>query len=347
MKAFWVGLAAALATAGSAEAAGSRTFKDWTAVCDNLRACSAFGFSKDTDHDIVYLKVARGGAGADRPIVSLAHLADAVTSKGAWSLAVDGRPLAGVAPGRPKAGETYETVTLSAAQSDSLLRAVRNGSSLSISDGGQAVGSISLSGVVAALLWLDEQQKRVGTVTALARPGPQPATAVPPVPAAPSVAAGPAASQAGVPERIPAAVRARLEGNDVCVSPPTSDEEAVIVRLAPGLMLWGPVCDRAAYNVIHAFFLGDEAGGALRPVSFPLPPESSEPTIGEIMNVDFDPATRTLTSFSKGRGLGDCGDETSWVWDGRAFQLLRQTVMPECNGVTSEDWPAIYVARRR
>src|SRR5262249_48971225 len=120
MKAFWVGLAA-LTIAAPAHAAGSRTFKDWTAVCDNLRACSAFGFSRDTDHDIVYVKVARGGAGADQPIVTLAHLADAVTTKGAWSLAVDGRPLAGVAPGRPKAGETYETVTLSAGQSDALL----------------------------------------------------------------------------------------------------------------------------------------------------------------------------------------------------------------------------------
>ena len=59
------------------------------------------------------------------------------------------------------------------------------------------VSEISMSGAVASLLWLDEQQKRLGTVTALIRKGDKPASAVPLQPqAAVIVAAKPSSGNA-------------------------------------------------------------------------------------------------------------------------------------------------------
>ena len=58
-------------------------------------------------------------------------------------------------------------------------------------------------------------------------------------------------------------------------------------------------------------------------------------------------ATRILGSFAKGRGLGDCGDEAQWIWDGRAFQILSMRVMPVCRGVPGDDWPVLYQATVR
>lgn len=335
-----------LALANPAAAEGGKVFKDWLAVCDNARACAAFGSPPGIEGDIGYLKIARSGAPGAAPKVSVAHLVDAVTTTGAWSLMVDGKPVADLSSIKPTAGETYERATLSPAQGAALIAAIRNGGALAITSGGKAVATISLAGSAAALLWMDDQQKRVGTVTALARPGDKAASAVPPPPPAPLLVAGPSVSQAGLPKRTPRSVKARLKDFPDCSDPlPEADADGVIARLAPGVVLYGPVCDRAAYNELNVFFIGDEKGGALKPVRLPLPPGSREAAAEAVMNVDYDAKTRILTSFSKGRGLADCGDETQWVWDGKAFRLLRQALMPECRGIGLEDWPTVFVAR--
>ncbi len=54
-----------------------------------------------------------------------------------------------------------------------------------------------------------------------------------------------------------------------------------------------------------------------------------------------------LSSFARGRGLGDCGVIADWAWDGGGFRLLGYTVMEECRGVPVDDWPVLYRARRR
>jgi hypothetical protein len=41
-----------------------------------------------------------------------------------------------------------------------------------------------------------------------------------------------------------------------------------------------------------------------------------------------------LTSYSKGRGIGDCGIAQDFVWDGTRFRLIEQSEMTECRGST-------------
>ena len=53
----------------------------------------------------------------------------------------------------------------------------------------------------------------------------------------------------------------------------------------------------------------------------------------------------TLNTFSKGRGIGDCGTEEAWVFDGKAFQLAELKLMSDCKGVLPEDWPVVYRAQ--
>lgn len=40
-----------------------------------------------------------------------------------------------------------------------------------------------------------------------------------------------------------------------------------------------------------------------------------------VTEADYDPATKQMTSFAKGRGLGDCGSLGTWRWTGTAFAL--------------------------
>jgi len=37
-------------------------------------------------------------------------------------------------------------------------------------------------------------------------------------------------------------------------------------------------------------------------------------------------------SFTKGRGLGDCGVQQAFAWDGLSMRLARQFEMPDCRG---------------
>jgi hypothetical protein len=333
-------LAAAL-IATSAHAAGFKTVKDWTAVCDNVGDCTAFGFSEEAADMEAYLEVVRHAGPTAAPKLLLVYDAPDKQPSQTWTVTLDGHPIAGLGPIHATGGEDGARGVVPA----SLIAALRNGQSLEINQAGKELASISLVGSAAALLWVDDQQGRVGTVTALAKPGPKPASDVPPPKPAPLIAVAPAASQAGLPKHAP---KSLIEGIDECdIDPTMKDTDDIVARLAPGLVLWGPQCEMAAYNELNIFYVGDEHGGHVRRLTFPEPAGLTPSTDDELMNVTFDPKTQTLASFSKGRGIGDCGSDARWVWDGKAFQLLSEAFMSECRGVLAADWPPIFVARRR
>jgi hypothetical protein len=118
----------------------------------------------------------------------------------------------------------------------------------------------------------------------------------------------------------------------------------IAARLSPDLTLWAPLCTRGAYNMIYSFAVVDAKGAARR---LPIRYASSAETTTELMNVDYDPATRTLSNFEKGRGLGDCGAVNTWVWDGKAFAPTAQDLMGECRGVSPDDWVTTWRTRAK
>jgi len=327
----------ALSAAGSGEAA---TFgvKDWVGVCDNTRVCAAFGFSPVEAEEVSYLKLERGGEpqAAARITLSSRDLA-----KGSWRVAVDGKVVPGLEAVRAQGQGEGEVVSapLSTAQSAALTAAIRNGQQLELAQGGKR-GAISLAGSAATLRWLDDQQRRAGTTTALLATGPKAASATPPAP--PLVRAAPPASQARLPKAPPQAVKARLGECDDDID--SLGIEPIVARLSTGVILWAVACSRGAYNVVYDLVLADETGAKVRPLA--LAGMGPEPA-SDLMNVEFDPKTQTLSNFDKARGLGDCGGMNEWVWDGRAFQATHQTLMPECRGVTPEDWPVDFRTRSR
>jgi hypothetical protein len=341
-------VAALTLTSVAAHAAGTKTVKDWTAVCDNLGDCKAFGFSGDGADLDSYLVVQRQGGGAAAPRLLIVLDAPDAQKDQIWTLSIDGKPIAGVGPVHAKGGETGARATLTDAAAASVIAALRNGGSLSLDQDGKSLVEVSLSGSSGALLWVDDQQGRVGTVTALTQKGSKPASAVPPRKPAPLISvATAAASQTGLAKHSPKGLTKDDADCDTTMDPETASEGDIIARLAPGVVLYGPVCDMAAYNQLNIFFVGDEHGGHLRKVAFPEAPALKPATGDFLMNAEFDPATQTMSAFAKGRGIGDCGSEGHWVWDGKSFQLLDEQVMPDCRGALSDDWPTVWVAHRK
>jgi hypothetical protein len=46
----------------------------------------------------------------------------------------------------------------------------------------------------------------------------------------------------------------------------------------------------------------------------------------------FEEKTKTLSSFHKGRGLGDCGTIGEWAWAATDFKLTGVWVKDDCDG---------------
>ncbi len=188
MRTMLIAAAAALAVASGAHAAGTKQVKDWLGVCANTGACTAFGFAPEEDENGGYLIIHRDGGPAAAPHVSIVFDPGDKQPAADWSLSLDGHPVAGVGPVRAEGSEAGARAELTGHAASALIAALRNGQSLEISAGGKSQVEISLAGSAAILLWVDDQQGRLDTVTALARPGAKPAASVPAATAPPLVA---------------------------------------------------------------------------------------------------------------------------------------------------------------
>lgn len=334
------GLVFAAATAGAAKA-DSGSFGDWSVVCDNTRTCTALGFGDlDEMGSTGHIAIRREGVADAAP---RARLVTAGQGEASLSLAIDGRVPEGLAglPARNAPEDPERRVTdLTAEQTQALLAGLINGGSLAVREAGRPVLQVSLSGSSASLRFMDDRQKRAGTLTALVAKGAKPASAVPPPPPPPSLAAAPAARQVGLPSAVPQAIAARLNGCDEDIA--ELGLEPDVARLGQDRLFWAVACSRGAYNVVYRLFLTDGAGRAAEPLRLTYP---SGEVAEEVMNVQYDAETRSLTNFDKARGLGDCGAITTWRWTGQGFVLAEQTLMPECRGVLPEAWPLSYRSR--
>lgn len=329
-------IAALLLAAAAVQPAELRTFQDWTVGCDNGRACHAVALVPEHwPDDALTMSVRRGPGPADPPVLAIALGAD---SNPAW-LSADGRRLAvrlvvaegltGIAP----------------ADAQAAIAALRSAGSLEVhSADGKRLGTVSLKGASAALLYMDEQQRRDGTPTALVRRGSRaPAADAPPLP----VVAAPAISRARPITLGAAAIRALRARHGCTIDEVGGPDEAESVALTAGQTLLLLACGSGAYNVSFVPFIV-RRGGRVGIAPFDHRPgwwaEEGKPML---VNAAWDSERGLLTSLSKGRGLGDCGTSADYAWDGRAFRLVEQAEMGECRGSTDyiTTWRARLVRR--
>ena len=328
-----------LLLAGPAVARDKLEVKDWWAACDNVRACTAYGFSSD-DVDGVVLRVRRAAERDAPPLFDLVLGPEQSRGvDGALALFVDGKAV--TRTDAPQGGND-DFRTWAVTNGAVLSAAVARGTGLELKVGEKTVATVSLSGASAALRWIDDQQKRVGGVTALVAKGPAPAAAVPPPPLAPVIRAARVVSQKGLTDTPPAPVLKRLAGLDCATDNPALDGP-VSSRLAPGLVLWVVPCWVGAYQTASALVLADEAGGHARLADLGgggAPDERAMAT-----NASYDADHQKLYSYAKGRGVADCGITETHVWTGKAFVLADRSELSVCRGLPEEFWVETYRGR--
>lgn len=353
-------LAAGALLLGLAPAAAQvKKFGDWLVACDNARDCAAYSLRRGTYN--AYLRIARGGTPAAEPAVTLAIMTDkpyrvTIASDGAVPLFPEG----------PTAAETIERdgfvrLTRELAP-DALAAALRAATSLEVFHvekpadwEDRKIDGISLAGALAALAWMDARQRRAGTETAAVKRGRRSVAAMPMPPALPGVAAA-RPGGAPAPKQAPPAILAR--GDAACGKEQKDGELMEIHRLGTDLLLYGFFCGAysSASSLNNAFLIAPDARPeAARKPRFVLPPAVAALLARNELtgrkdsayNAGFDARTQVLASFNPRRGAGDCGEFVEWVWTGRAFRVGSVHVMPECEGIPSSDWPAVYRTTRR
>jgi hypothetical protein len=319
-------LAAAAAAAAVPQPQELRTFEDWTVGCDNGRICHAVALvPEDWPEDALTMRVLRGPQPEAVPQIAL-ELGDdsgvaALSADGAKldvRLAMDGDGMLAVTP----------------SDGAVMLRALRSAAQLeALGTDGNPLRRVSLKGASAALLYMDDRQGRVGTVTALVRPGDKPASAVPPAPPVPRVRAVPAGGEPLV--LTDAELRALRKRLKCTLDEVGGPEEHEVTALGGGRSLVLLACGSGAYNVSLVPVVAERKGGKLVTAlaEFDAPEEwwreEGKPIL---VNATWDAERARLVTFSRARGLGDCGSTSDYVWDGTRFRLVEQAQMDECRG---------------
>ncbi len=298
-----------------------KTFGDWIVACDNTALCQMASLGPE---DGAY----------PFPAVTMAILRQPGPD-GAIDLSFD---VAGDdKPVRPVAvtidGRRIPLSALNGPATAATVAAMANGTTLAVLEAGdERRATLSLKGASAAMRWIDAQQGRAGTATALVAKGDRPVATVPDRRAAPVIRAVVATGSATKPTPKQFADMKRLaacgDNSFAARMPPETH------ALGGGATLVMLPCSSGAYNLSSALFVirGDavEVAKADVPTGFGPTPAAGEDATTSVVNGAWKDGE--LTSYAKGRGLGDCGVMQTLVWDGNRFRLSGQSEMGECRG---------------
>ncbi|MEP9375901.1 DUF1176 domain-containing protein [Aquabacter sp. CN5-332] len=344
---------AALAGPASADDAPTKVpelkkFRDWVVGCDNIRRCTAIGFAPRQFEG--YIVVKRDAAAEAEVQVSLVARGDAkIEGPAVMSIQVDGDKVPGMSKAAwPVLLDDTDTekktgrIEIKDRDAAILLRLLHDAKVLGLTVTGKGQDPfdslISLGGAAAALLYIDDSQQRVGTVTAIVNPGTAPASAIPAAPPMPQLKSVVMREVKDPPSALPKGVMKPPADN--CEDPPSPD----VIRLSPQLELWG-VCEfKNSHNYSARYWIVGE--GTAKEASLVVPGRQNEgggPSV--LINLDLTRDGRLLESFVKGRGLSDCGSDAAWAWTGTEFELAYFAEMSECMGVSADDWPVLYTTR--
>jgi hypothetical protein len=329
-------LAAAIAAAPDAAIGEQRIFGDWAVGCDNVLACEALSLDPEdlTGMATGSLTVQRGAGPHGYYRAAIRMFEEAVGDR--IMLRIDGEPVA-IATASP-GGELHH---FDPDIVQNLVWRIAQGSSAELFDAeGHTLGAISLAGSHAALLFVEDRQGRAGTVTASVAVGDEPESRVAPAPSIPEIAAMPEpGSEEGPAGPLSTEAAQTIREEQDCFEDADNPRRNDAYRVSHDTELILISCGAGAYNFSDFAFVRQD--GELRPAEFDAPVSWGE-DISPALLVNAWWEGGALGTYTKGRGIGDCGTSQRFVWDGTMFRLIEQRVMNSCRG--SMHWITVYRA---
>ena len=222
-----------------------------------------------------------------------------------------------------------------------LLPALKKGKEAVIGFGasdGERAAAISLSGLAAVMLWMDERQNRVGNSDQV--------EAVKADPSEGSKIEGAEAEQLKA-ALLKATHLSFCEWADPQIAEPYFDVQKH--QLTAGFELHIVGCTRGAYQPSTVLFL--RGAGDLEPLPFAdYSDETGWTATLFLAYVEFDPQALILSHYAKFRGVGDCGTSSKFQWTDSGFKLLEYAYKSCPDGESADmnaeiDFPVIYRAK--
>jgi hypothetical protein len=316
---------------------------DWAAACDNRLACEAISLQpQDGALDGIIMSLTRASQTGELTITL-----DGFESKSdRYRIIIDGR----IADTGPILPATSAPIKVTGADALRLSRALAKGNALILRDGaGTELGRMSLKGSSAAFQHIDKIQNRTSTKTALTNPGKKAARVK--WLAAPIIAAKRIVPTDVTPD---ATTLVSLIESSSCkderynVTEDTAYSLGRVDGKARALVMIS--CGSGAYNFSSAAYIGtEETTGKWQfaPAQFDYGDNmrTSDNALQLLVNANWDAGSQTISSYAKGRGIGDCGSAESYVWDGAQFRLISAIAMDQCRG--SLDWLTLWQAETK
>ncbi len=333
----------------------SVTFDGWVVGCDNgdnCRAVSILGISGEFNEGPTLSLYRKGGKAGLLGVLQFDASMQEGSSKIPAAIAVDGHTIETGEIARARdASSPYHDVAenrWNIPVAVEAMRAMAAGEKLSFVDAeGNTQGEYPLMGLKYALRFIDAQQWREGTVTAVMAPGEK---------GADHVYSGEDYPTYYIPPRKSGEAPFELTGEEArqwqrkfgCWELGQGQDGGPrameISRLDDDHALAFVSCTMGAYQGSGFALVIDKSGAQPARYDFGTDIWSDIP-VELVTGGGFDEGTGVLGGFAKGRGLGDCGTSYAWIWDpkGELFRLTDWNEMPECRGLN--DWIERYRAR--
>jgi hypothetical protein len=313
-------------------------FEDWAVGCDNRLSCSAVSLVPDgsgKSYSVLVSIQRAGGPSGD----GMLRLIGADQLEGKIDLITDNRRLARVTA-------AHDMIEMIGPAALDVIRSLGSSYAFELREKQDVIDAPSLRGLPAALRYMDEQQGRVGSKGALAALGEAPADLAKPLPPDLVVSVGAPATPDTPPLTLTAEEQASARRLAVCEQRLGTDYPLETHQLDAQHALVLLPCNAGAYNVsaVPLVAAGGPGQWQFRIARFDhVPGFTGDPgTPPLIVNARWNPARGELSSFAKGRGLGDCGTAETYKWDGTQFRLTEARSMPVCRGAW--EWPILYSA---
>ena len=322
-----------------------KAFGKWEVYCTNGLACDMRFY--DTEAKAGASAYLKRDAGPDAPASLSVSISGGAFGKDVSDMhvtvAIDGAEIGTYSSDHLSFNEDEVAWTLAGnAAADGLAEKMHAGKVMTVTatgGGKKATANIPLTGVAASLLFMDDIQGRVDHSDALAAKGSKPPSDAPPLKEIRHFA--------DLPEKIRPIFAEAGECSDLNESM-LPDIGAFVHRLSDTESFYAVPCGPpGAYNApFVAFYQSEDYVARL---AFPVMMPEGPGAMSNAYNIDYDYKTQTLTSFYKGRGLGDCGSYYKWKLteggDGKTLVLMEETDKEDCDGKYDggpQKWPAVW-----
>ncbi|MEP1443591.1 MAG: DUF1176 domain-containing protein [Hyphomicrobiales bacterium] len=313
------------------------SFKDWSISCDNAGYCEAS--TRDTKDMAGQLRIGR--LKQSNALWEISVELDKSNSSGLRpiQLRIAGQRTTRLSPNRDFAtfGNPDRFHLVNSASLQPLFRRMIESRRMfaSFSDGAskRVEASYSLNGLSAALLYIDDQQKRLGSPRVAGPPSGNRVVAEPSDLKAPDNMA-----------KIAETEHERTTDREECDADGATSYAlgTAISTLDDKNSLAIIPCSVHAYNVtFQAYVINHRTKKAKRQQWAVYSGFTGWIGTDRLTNVNFDEESKELFMAHKGRGLGDCGTAGVWKWEEFGFKMVSFHAKDECDG-KDDDWPQVF-----